>query len=159
METALPEATVPGEGFWSWESQARQYPRKGPEGISVETHVVEVARGTTMAIDPADKRLKPARVRVRYGVDSMVLRNRKGDLVGILNHYPEPVYDMDGALLERPGNVNLWVRPNRRHRGLGSRLLNAALDRWPDFDPAQQNYTAGGRALMAKVLAEREVRA
>lgn len=151
----LPEAKVEGEGQFDWASQARQYPKVGPPGLTEQTVIVAAGVGTTMALDPSDGRLKPARVRVKVEVDCLLYRNRKGALVGILNHYPEACYDMDGNLLERPGNVNVWVRPNRRGRGVGSLLLHAALDRWDDIDPAAQDYTAGGRALMAKVLDER----
>src|SRR3990167_7758639 len=103
----LPAATVPGDGFHTWQSQARQYPKKGPAGFSLESHVVAAGRSATVAIDPRDNRVKRAMVTTHVAVDCLLYRNRKGDLVAVLNHYPEDCYEVNGVLLERAGNVKI----------------------------------------------------
>ncbi len=112
---------------YSWRSQAKQHPAKGAPGIRHHRHTMP------------DGQI----------IDCLFHRSLGGELVGILYRYP------DGSRFgEKPGAVNLLVRPNRQRRGIGRALLHAAMDRWP-VDPEAQDYTPGGAALMAAVLAER----
>lgn len=151
MVTDLPAPSVPGEGLLTWESQERQYANNGPPGITHEEHRVEIGSGPILALDPRDDRVKVARGRYSTVVDCLLYRSRKGTLVGILNHYRDDCYDVDGTLLERAGNCNVWVHPRRRRRGIGTALVREAVRRW-SIDFAQQQYTEGGRALAESVL-------
>jgi GNAT superfamily N-acetyltransferase len=142
--TALPAATIPGDGLLTWESQVRQYDKVGPPGLSFEQHEVVTA---VLTHKPTGTIIEKATA----VVDCLLYRNRKGHLVGILNHYNEDAYEWDGTLLESAGNVNVWVRPNRRRRGIGTILATEALRRWPEVDVGQQRYTEAGRALVTKL--------
>ena len=77
----LPEAVVPSGGFGlHWYTQAPQYPKVGQPGIhhflgEVAVGVME-QKGRTVG-------------RVKYEVDALLYRSRKGVLVGILNYYAE----------------------------------------------------------------------
>jgi GNAT superfamily N-acetyltransferase len=117
-----------GEIF-SWGSQARQYARTGDPGIGYERHYADgYDRGP------------------RNPVDCLLMRDVHGDLVGILNHYPE-----DHALgMERAGNINVWVRPDRQKRGIATRLVREAQKRWA-VNAAQQRYTPEGLRLLASL--------
>lgn len=123
-------ATIPSEFIFSWESQAVQYPRTGPAGISY-------FRG-----DLDD--------REEY-VDCLLYRNDAGQLIGILNYYPQNI-----GVWEKKGNVNIWVKPTHQHCGVASRLLAEADRRW-QIDFEQQRYTPAGLALVRKYLEEVKV--
>lgn len=112
-------ATLPDA--YPWESQVRQYPKAGEPGISY-------FRGDTP-----------------HGhVDCLLYRNRRGHVVGILNHYPTT------TIWEKAGNVNVWVHPRRQRRGIGSALVTEAAKRWPiNFE--QQRYTVAGVKLAESV--------
>lgn len=121
----LPEATL--HRVYSWESQQRQYPRLGAPGISYYA-------GPMPQISPD------------YIVDCLLWRDDDGIVRGILNHY-----GMDGSLLEARGNVNIWVDPAWKRRGIATALITEAVRRW-DIDPAQQRYTPEGSALVTALL-------
>ena len=116
---------------FSWRSQASQYAYRDTPGLSCEQHSVGVLGALTI-------------------VDCLLWRDEDGLLRGILNHYP------DGALrypstapLEEPGNITLWVDPQRQRRGIATALIREAVRRWNiDFD--QQRYTPAGLALIEK---------
>jgi len=96
-------ADVPDSAMPSWESQAAQYPRTGPPGISYFR----------------------AQVMPDYHVDCLLYRDENGELVGIFNHYPA-----DFPPYEKEGNANIWVRPDRRRKGIANELYLEALTRW-----------------------------
>jgi GNAT superfamily N-acetyltransferase len=123
---ASASATVAEGAMQGWVSQVGQYPKKGEPGIGYRR---EFAHG-----DAA------------MPVDCLLFRNRKGALVGILNHYPL------GCGPERPHNVNVWVRPDRQRRGIGSRLVAEALRRWPEIADGRQDYTPAGLALANAIV-------
>lgn len=144
----LPPASVPELAF-SWASQARQFPKKGRPGIEyVHAEGVEFASGECAGVE----------VRFRTNVETLLHRNSRGDLTGILYYYPDGAPLADPALLgetiwlEEPGNVNIMVRPNRQRRGIGSLLVREALRRWPAIDLTRQTFTPAGRALAARIL-------
>ena len=110
-------AEVKDDSVPSWGSQAAQYPRTGPPGISY-------FRG---------------RVTDDYFVDCLLYRDENGELVGILNHYPE-----DFPPYERKGNQNIWVRPDRRRQGIGIQLGLESLRRWEPLTPEDLHYTRAG---------------
>lgn len=146
----LPPATIPDGLSYAWKSQAKQYPRTGRPGLSHEEH--RTVAGTGPVIAMVDGVPRVGRGTYSTVVDCLLMRNSKGELVGILNHYRDDCYELNGELLEQAGNVNLWVRPNRQHRGIGLRLLAEADRRW-GIDWAQQRYTEAGRRLAHRYLA------
>lgn len=138
---ALPEASVPSGGMdLVWATQARQYPRSGPPGIHYFRGVVMIGRVRNGNGDAVG--------RVRYEVDNLLYRSRKGSLVGVLQFYPE-----DAPMgLEQAGNMNVWVHPRRLRRGIALALITEADRRWGPIDWGQQAYTPEGRALVARYL-------
>ncbi len=125
------ERLLRGLVVFSWPAQAAQYPPVGPPGISYFRGDVSTA------------------ARAAY-VDCLLMRDVNGVLTGILNHYPQdlPPYEQAGA-------VNIWVRPDRQRRGIGTRLAREALTRWP-IEIRQQHLTPAGAAF-AEALERRGV--
>ena len=107
---------IPDEAF---AGQAEQFPAKGPPGLTYVKGPID------------DKR----------HVDVLLQRDKSGEIVGILYHYP---FDMPPY--EKKGNVNLLVRPDSRRQGIGTALLKDAMKRWK-IDLAQQQQTRAGAAL------------
>lgn len=126
---------------WTWQSQVRQYPKVGTPGLRYELNHVTVAE--------VEHRASGAKLAIgsEQPVDTLVVRNRKGHVVGLLWHYP-----VDLPPWEAAGNVNLVVRPDRRGRGIGRQLLTEAIARWP-INWAQQDFTPEGLAMVRAVLA------
>lgn len=115
-------------GFvFTWESQAEQYARFGLPGITYERHYANEEDAPPGA-----------------PVDCLLMRDVHGKLVGILNHYPES----DPGGLEQAGNINVWVRPDRQKRGIGTALVRAAQERWP-INFQQQRYSPEGLKLLS----------
>jgi GNAT superfamily N-acetyltransferase len=119
---------------FTWSSQACQYAEHGPPGCSHEQHAIigdqEVSVG-----DPDTEML----------IDCLLMRDRHGALIGILNHYTgENEY-------EKTGNVNVWVRPDRQRRGIATALVREAQNRW-NVDWRTQRYTEQGLALLKKLV-------
>jgi uncharacterized protein YndB with AHSA1/START domain len=131
-------ANVPDEKMYTWESQAAQYPPTGPPGISY-------FRG-----DLSEELF----------VNCLLYRDETGELIGILNHYPT-----EFPPHERAGDENIWVRPDRRRRGIGSALLSEASLRWPSAffrgeavpDAGDAKLTGSGAQLLEGVLEKRSI--
>lgn len=115
--------------FFSWESQASQYPLDGPPGV------ISYFAGDVGAAEP---------------VDCLLWRDGGGVLVGILNHYP-----IDYPPLERAGNFLVFVREDQRLQGIGSALLDEARRRWT-IDLTQQLYTVDGHKFITHYVRHRE---
>lgn len=116
--------TLAADFLFSWESQANQYPAKGRPGVSY--FAGETPLGT---------------------VDCLLYRDIKGNVVGILNHYG---FD---SIWEKPGNVNIWVRPDKQRRGIATLLVREAARRW-DVNLDQQRFTESGAALATRLRAD-----
>jgi len=121
-------AEVPDVKMPSWESQAAQYSKTGPPGISY-------FRGHVTA---------------DYYVDCLLYRDEDGELVGILNHYPA-----DYPPYEREGSGNIWVHPDRRRQGIGTELVLESMRRWEPLEPKDVRYSEAGlewaTALASKI--------
>lgn len=124
------DPAIAANGVYSWESQAWQYVARipSPGFWKIVYFAGEVPGG-----------LPP--------VDCLLLYGPEGYLEGILNHYP-----VDYPPYESAHNVNVWVKPNRRHRGHATRLIVEALARWPEIDPYKQRYSPAGAALAQSLL-------
>lgn len=126
-------ANVPDGQMYSWESQAVQYPPKGPPGISY-------FRGQL------DQQLY---------VDCLLYRDEAGDLVGILNHFPT-----DFPPHERAGDQSVWVHPGRRRQGIGSALITEAFFRWgpvPGAGDGELKLTASGVQMLQGMEDKRSI--
>lgn len=115
--------TVPFLRF-GWDSQVGQYPADGPAGISY-------FRGE---ISPTE------------WVDCLLWRDSRGQLLGILNHFPIALPP------EEPGNFTVFVRADAQRRGIGRALVEEAIRRW-DVKLLEQAYTPSGAALINSILA------
>lgn len=118
---------IPDDGMLTWESQVSQYPARGVPGISY-------FRGYD-STHPE-----------RHHVDCLLFRGPDGKLQGVLNYYA-----VDMPPWEKAGNMNMWVRPDKRRRGIGTRLLDEARRRWP-FNLAQQRFSESGVHFMESYL-------
>lgn len=110
-------ATIPDDAMYTWESQARQYPKKNPPGVHYFPG--HTPSGT---------------------VDCLLYYGPNRRLWGVLNHYPQ-----DFPPWEKAGNVNVYVDPGRRRRGVASALLDEAMRRWHLSADRQQYSDAGAR--------------
>lgn len=138
------EPEIPDGMLFTWESQVRQYPKKDKPGISYFRGEVDVA---------ASDELTPDGLRAIFSttVDCLLYRNNKGHVIGILNHYPT------ATEFEQTHNVNIWIRPDRKRRGIGRKLIEEALRRWPDINLEQQRYTSEGLAFARKLFPEADL--
>jgi 8-oxo-dGTP pyrophosphatase MutT (NUDIX family)/GNAT superfamily N-acetyltransferase len=102
--------------------QFEQYPQAGPDGIDYFRG--EVGGGKH--------------------IDCLLYREG-GRLLGILNHYP-----FDFPPYERKGNVNVFVHPDARQQGIGTKLLSEAMSRW-NVNLDAQDWTPLGQHLRRTV--------
>lgn len=104
----------------TFESQAAQFDKIGTPGIS--TRREHSSSG--------------------HPVDCVLYRNNTGVLDGVLYYYPA------GAPgLEKPRNVNMFVRPEAARTGIATRLLDHAT-RLFDINLDQQLLTPSGKAFL-----------
>lgn len=123
-EAGLTGHDIPDFDDW-WDQQVSQYPRKGPPGLSY-------FRGEMGGPDD-------------WYVDCLLWRDKKGKLLGAVNHYP-----VDMPPHELKGNINVMVDPAHQGEGIGKTLLKAAVKRW-DVNLDQQNWTPKGDRLRQSV--------
>jgi GNAT superfamily N-acetyltransferase len=115
---------VPMEQMFSWESQVAQYPPTGPPGISY-------FRGNLTD---------------ELFVDCLLSRDENGELVGILNHYPNDIPPH-----EQRGGRNIWVHPDRRGQGIGTALTLEALIRFGPPPGGGPKLTDAGLAFAKRL--------
>jgi GNAT superfamily N-acetyltransferase len=138
----LPAATVPsGLLNMAWDEQAKQYPKRGAPGVDLYVGVVEVGGITRQSNGEKVGR-------IRYEVDSLLYRNSKGAVIGILQWFGEGA-PVD---LQQPGDFNVLVHPRRQRRGIGLALMREADRRWGPLNLQQQMFTPEGRALAEAFL-------
>ena len=129
---------------FSWASQAQQYAESGTPGLTLEQHMVDKAGNEVFGI-PAE--LAGPDISV---IDCLLLRDRAGSLVAILNHY-------DGKNpLEAADAVNLWVRPDRQREGIGKMMTREAMKMWPGVKLENQRYTPTGMCLLRSLMKDEE---
>jgi GNAT superfamily N-acetyltransferase len=139
---SLPEATVPsGLLNMTWDEQAKQYPKQGPPGIGLFVGIVEIGGVTSSSGEKV--------ARLVYEIDSLLYRNSKGSVIGILQWFGEGAPDE----LQQPGDFNVLVHPRRQRRGIGLALMRDADRRWGPLNLHQQMFTPEGRALAEAFLA------
>lgn len=122
---SLYRATLPD--VFSWESQVSQYPMRYRPGPGIAYFPGDVSQFAGMEDMPP--------------VDCLLYYDEQGWLRGILNHYP-----VDYPPHEQAGNVNVFVDPARRRRGIGTALVTEAFRRW-GVVLAEQRFTVAGAAL------------
>ena len=118
------------EPVLSFASQVRQYPKSGPSGVSY--------------FKGEDARL----IAKGWHVDALLFRDAKGEILGILNHYPQNMpAEIPGGPSERKGNVNIFINPKNKKSGIGTALLKEAVERF-DVDLNRQRYSREGAAFV-----------
>ena len=107
---------------WPFRGQASQFDKKGPPGFSY-------FKGTGNGLQSGQ------------WVDCLLWRDEKGILKGIVYHYPQDLP------LEKKGNVNIFISPDSKRKGIASTLLSEAIKRY-NVDLRQQRYSAEGAAFV-----------
>ena len=108
---------------WPFKGQASQFDKKGPPGFSY-------FRGES-----------GGSLKEGQWVDCLLWRDEKGILKGIVYHYPQ------NMALEKKGNVNIFISPDSKRKGIASTLLAEAIKRY-NVDLRQQRYSAEGAAFV-----------
>jgi DNA polymerase III epsilon subunit-like protein/Mor family transcriptional regulator len=107
---------------WPFSYQAKQYPKDGPPGISYFKGVVNESTW----------------------VDCLLFRDDSGKLIGILNHYPFALVDPDDPrIVEKRGNINIFIDPKHKSKGIGTKLVGEAVSRY-NVDLRRQRYSEEG---------------
>lgn len=123
---------------YDWRSQYLQFDRVGEPGLSYEHHELpQLVRGVVH----------------RNPVDCLLYRNRRGKLIGILYHYPEGGIMENGYVLEKPGAINILVKPECQRQGIATKLADEAARRWV-IDVTVQEHTPEGAAFANAWLKE-----
>jgi GNAT superfamily N-acetyltransferase len=108
-----------------WDSQHEQYPLKGsPNKIVYFKGEIDAKRH----------------------VDCLLYYDKDGDLVGILNYFPQ-----DMPPHQKKGDSLTVVAPGMQRKGIGTKLLGEALKRWPDMNLHQAENTPAGNALVRSI--------
>lgn len=160
LRPELPEPNVfTDRWLYSWESQVKQYPKRGAPGIELVVATF-IAPGAEPGPARVDGNLQvycevPRDEPDMFGqqVFTLLYRNTRGRVVGILNYYPTT------TRYEKAGNTNTWVDPSRQRRGVGTKLHDEANRRWGPINYAQQSYSMAGHAFTTKYLERRRAQA
>jgi curved DNA-binding protein CbpA/8-oxo-dGTP pyrophosphatase MutT (NUDIX family)/predicted ABC-type ATPase len=107
---------------WPFKGQAEQFDKKGPPGFSY-------FKGEGNGLRPGQ------------WVDCLLWRDEKGILKGIVYHYPQDLP------LEKKGNVNIFISPDSKRKGIASTLLAEAMKLY-DVNLRQQRYSTEGAAFV-----------
>ena len=121
---AVPDPMIVATGVYSWESQAAQFDRLGEPGL--------------------EWRVEHSMSRP---INCYLVRGEDGRLEGIGYHYP-----VDMGVLEKAGNVNIWVRPDRQRQGIATNLLHFIETHLGSVNFSQQRYSVAGARLVNKYL-------
>lgn len=150
VRAILPNPSIP-RMQWDWNHMERQVSKVGPPGITWERCEGIVGMGHL-----PDRDVPIVAVR-----DVVTYRNSRGRLVGILVRWPEHV-GFGGTTLEKAGAMSIWTAPNRWHRGIGTKLLAWADERWGiDWNAqllTEQGWRLCAKYLIAKLTEERATR-
>jgi len=115
---------------WSFRSQAKQYPDDGPPGISYFKGVVDDSTW----------------------VDCLLYRDDSGKVIGILNHYPFALVDPDDPrIVERRGNINIFIDPKHQGKGIATKLVDEAVSRY-NVDLRRQRYSEEGANFINRYI-------
>ena len=107
---------------YSFRSQAEQYPEDGPPGISYFKGVVDDSTW----------------------VDCLLFRDDSGKVIGILNYYPFALVDPDDPrIVEKRGNINIFIDPKHKNKGIATKLVDEAVSRY-NVDLRRQRYSEEG---------------
>ena len=74
-------------------------------------------------------------------VDCLLWRDESGKLKGIVYHYPQDLP------LEKKGNMNIYISPDSKRKGIASELVTEAIKRYK-VDLRQQRYSEEGAAFI-----------
>ena len=115
---------------WPFRSQAKQYPDDGPPGISYFKGVVDDSTW----------------------VDCLLYRDDSGKVIGILNHYPFALVDPDDPrIVERRGNINIFIDPKHQGKGIATKLVDEAVSRY-NVDLRRQRYSEEGANFINRYI-------
>lgn len=111
-----------------WDSQVIQYPELG------EPDTIELFLGDESENFPG---LPP--------INCLLWRDHDGRIRGILNHYP-----VDYPPWEKAGNVNVFVQPGWKKRGIGTALVDKAIELFGELNFHQQTYSPEGMQFLLR---------
>lgn len=115
------EESLGGE-MWSFKSQSDQFDEIGKPGLSY-------FKGTGNGLKKGQ------------WVDCLLWRDEQGKLKGIVYHYPQDLP------LEKKGNMNIFIAPDAKRQGIGTKLVAEAIKRYK-VDLRQQRYSEEGAAFI-----------
>lgn len=105
-------------GTFSWQGQAPQYDQLGEPGEIVYRRY-SAGGSVTSTLGSLT------------WIDTLLYYDEQGYLAGILNYYPFGAVEHDGVELEKPGNVNMFVRPDVDDDKMVSRaMFTESQRRW-----------------------------
>lgn len=123
-------------GTYSWKGQALQYDQRGPAGEIVYQRFGE---GKLFSDGPGPIGM--------VLIDTLLSYDERGLLAGILNYYPQDIFNPDGTQLEKAGNVCLTLRPDHElgcSTWVATGLVDEAERRWQINPEAQVTVWKSG---------------
>ena len=130
------EPTIGQDEMLSWESQEKQFQKVGRPGITYHQYCCCNRVNCRKGIESCGE----------HPVDTFLYRNNKGHVVGILYCYRSV------TAFEVPGNINIWVRPDRQRRGIGTALVRAFTEKFGDINLDQQRYSPAGAEFAERLI-------
>jgi len=110
-------------GMYTWEGQSLQYDQLGPPTEIIYRRFIE-GMGNLVTIE------------------TLLYYDERGRLAGIANYYPETVVDVDGNVVEKPGNLNLFIRPDQEVAAMAA-LTTETKRRWNVSEETPMQVTVG----------------
>jgi len=111
-------------GMYTWEGQALQYDQLGPPGEIIYRRFVE-------------------QMATPITIETLLCYDNTGRLTGIANYYPEPVFEHTGRQIEKPGNLNLFIRPDEGSKTVVAALTAETQRRWNVSEETPMQLTVG----------------